>query len=92
LAASLGSDHVQISAGIHFGIVKFREMDLCGKNIYFASRVMSQAVGAESWLSEDAKRRLEDEGRELVARLQFTEQPECHLKNVPGTHRLWRLS
>jgi class 3 adenylate cyclase len=92
LAASPGSDQVQIRAGIHFGNVKFRLSDMCGKNIHFASRVMSQAIGPETWLSDDAKKRLEDEDREFFAQLHFTDQTGCKLKNMPGEHRLWRLS
>jgi class 3 adenylate cyclase len=89
LFASPGSDRIQIRAGIHFGQLKIRAMDFCGKNVHFASRVMSQAAGPEIWLSDTARQRLEQEAPALLRGLSLVPRTHCVLKNVPGEHTLW---
>lgn len=91
LSADTGDSRIRIRAGIHSGQTKFRGRSFCGKTVHFASRVMSHAVGAEIWLSDDSKRELrtlESQFKEL----ELEEFPECTLKNIPGTWRLWRVA
>lgn len=85
---SPGPPQVQIRVGVHSGYVKMRRRDVCGRNVHFTSRVMSQAVGPQIWMSDTARSDLDPT---LRARLKLAEYPKCILKNVPGEHSLWRL-
>jgi class 3 adenylate cyclase len=85
-----GDPRLTVRAGIHYGMTKFRGSNFCGRTVHFASRVMSQAAGAEVWLSDEAKGYLERSDPPVVIP-PLEEFPTCALKNVPGTWRLWRV-
>jgi class 3 adenylate cyclase len=91
LWAQPGDPRITVRAGIHYGPTKFRGTSFCGRTVHFASRVMSQAVGSEVWLSDEAKEHL-DSSKLPGGPPQLEEFPACTLKNVPGTWRLWRVA
>ncbi|MBI5499335.1 MAG: TIR domain-containing protein [Deltaproteobacteria bacterium] len=91
LQADTGHPEVAIRAGLHVGPVQVRDEDVFGITVNTAARVLGHAVGAEIWLSQDAKHHIDQHRAARHQAFQWTSHAECSLKGLPGTHTLWSV-
>lgn len=90
LSAAVHPD-LELRAGIHIGPVDIEEEDAYGAMVNFTSRVVSMAAGAEIWLSDEAKRHVDQERARRHLSLAWRHHPDCALRGFPEEHSLWCL-
>jgi DNA-binding NarL/FixJ family response regulator len=83
---ALADQPVRVRIGVNTGDVIAEEERYFGRAVFFASRVMSRADGAQTLVSEVTKGLLGDS-----ADLRFDERGEHSLKGFPGVHRLYEV-
>jgi adenylate cyclase len=91
LSTNTGHSKVRIRVGIHVGAIQIEEDDAFGSMVNYTARVESQAEGAEIWVSERAKKDIDEEKAEAHNHLSWTEHNDCELKGFSGKHILWSV-
>jgi class 3 adenylate cyclase len=84
-----GNDNIKVRIGIHFGKVTADGRALAGKSVHYAARVMQQGTGAELWLSDSAKKSLENESPGLAESINWSKNEERVFKGFDGKQKLW---
>jgi len=82
---------LELRAGIHIGPVDIEEEDAYGTMVNFTSRVVNMAAGGEIWLSDEAKRHVDQERAKRHIALGWSRNADCLLKGFPGRHALWSI-
>ena len=82
---------MQIRAGIHIGPVEVEESDVFGGTVNFASRVIGAIDGAEIWLSDSAKKDIDQLNAKQHRRLQWKRYESVAMKGISGGFTLWSL-
>lgn len=91
LQRNTGDPQVQIRAGIHIGAMQVEEEDVFGGTVNFAARVVGAIEGPEIWLSESAKRDIDQLGAAKYKNLKWVRHAEVAMKGFPGSFTLWAL-
>jgi class 3 adenylate cyclase len=88
-----GTGHplVQIRAGIHIGPMHVEEGDVFGGTVNFAARVVGAIKDAEVWLSETAKKDIDQLGAHKYEHLRWVEHGGVAMKGFPGEFTLWSV-
>jgi class 3 adenylate cyclase len=86
-----GHPSVTIRAGLHIGQVRVEEGDLFGGSVNYAARVVGAIKGAEIWLSDRAKRDLDEQRAREHEHLKWTARDGVEMKGFGGKHTLWAL-
>lgn len=86
-----GHPKIQVRAGIHIGAMQVDENDVFGGAVNFAARVVGAIKGPEIWLSDRAKRDLDNLGAKQYKNLHWQEQKDIEMKGFIDTATLWSL-
>jgi WD40 repeat protein/class 3 adenylate cyclase len=86
-----GDPQVQIRAGLHIGPIQVEEGDVFGGTVNFAARVVGAIKGAEIWLSDPAKKDIEQLGAARYKRLEWERHDEVAMKGFHGAFTLWSV-
>jgi class 3 adenylate cyclase len=81
------ADLLRLRIGVHYGPVTVRGTELVGRSVPYTARVMQHGLGAELWVSQQAKTALESEG---VSEVRWLRSEECDLPGIPDKQLLWR--
>ena len=84
---ALGDQAVKVRIGLNTGDVIAEEERYFGRAVFLASRVMSQARGGQTFVSEVTKAVVGDS-----TDLRFEDRGEFELKGFAGSHRLWEVT
>ena len=87
-----GHPQLRIRAGVHFGTVGADDDGLVGRSVNRAARVMSHGRESELWVSDVAKRMLDDDADATGANATWLKSEVCHLKGIAARQRLWRAA
>jgi len=91
LQENSGHPRLQIRAGIHIGSMQVEEGDVFGGTVNFAARVVGTIKGAEIWLSDRAKKDIEELGAERHKLLKWKKHSRVSMKGFPDVFTLWSL-
>lgn len=86
-----GSPFIEMRASMHVGSVIIQNADVVGNAVNYAQRVGSHASGAEIWLSDRAKKDIDEEGFDWPMIVAWQDHPEIELKGLDGKDLLWRV-
>lgn len=86
-----GDKRISIRAGIHVGPVTITQNDAYGTAVNYAARIGSIAQGAEIWISDEAKRHVDQEGLSRHTNLKWLSHSDCELKGFHETKTLWSI-
>jgi class 3 adenylate cyclase len=90
MAENAGHRLIAVRVGVHFGNVSCHDGRLVGRAVPFAARVMDHAGPRELWISEIAKRALQEEQRSLANEIPWVTNEVCELDGIPEVQLLWR--
>ena len=90
--AEPGDSRIAVRAGLHVGPVTVAPADVNGGTVDYASRVVHEAVGAEVWLSNEAKSHVDQDRSPQHASLQWVSHRGVKLKGFPGKQTLYSLA
>jgi len=93
LALQTESIHPQLElrSGIHIGPVDIEEEDAYGAMVNLTARIESLSQSGEIWISDEAKRHIDQERAKRHLHLEWGRHPKCLIKGFPGIHTLWSL-
>ncbi|MFA7235981.1 MAG: adenylate/guanylate cyclase domain-containing protein [Phycisphaeraceae bacterium] len=91
LHGNSGHPRVRIRAGIHIGPVTIKENEVSGRTVIVTARVAKATQNAEIWLSEQAKRDIDELGAEKHKHLQWEKHEGKKMKGISGLVTLWSL-
>lgn len=87
-----GHVKIRIRAGIHIGPVGLESDDARGGTVSFAARVVKKIDGAEIWLSDQAKRNIDQRGARHHKGLEWKAREGVKMKGFEGESKLWVLA
>jgi probable HAF family extracellular repeat protein len=87
-----GDERVKIRAGMHIGDVTVEENDIHGATVNFASRIVECAEEDEVWVSNEAKRSIEEAGASDLTNLRWTRHVALTLKSFPISKSAWSVA
>ncbi|WP_292378125.1 adenylate/guanylate cyclase domain-containing protein [Methanosarcina sp. UBA289] len=91
LQGNTGHPLVKIRAGIHIGSMTVEKGDVFGDTVNFASRVVGSIKGAEIWLSDRAKKDIDQLGALRHKQLCWERHDSVIMKGFPGVFALWSI-